>query len=97
MCKKFIQALAVSIMAVWFISTNLVMAQPPRGQQAGRGGGPTRSWVPYFRYDKAIPDSIVFKETIAKFKQLSYQDKTTGIDLPYNLFVPLTHRIIYNL
>lgn len=88
MCKKFIQALAVSIMAVWFISTNLVMAQPPRGQQTGRGGGPTRSWVPYFRYDKAIPDSIVFRETIAKFKQLSYQDKTTGIDLPYNLFVP---------
>ena len=88
MCKKCIQALVVSFMAVWFISTNLVMAQPPRGQQAGRGGGPTRSWVPYFRYDKAIPDSIVFKETIAKFKQLSYQDKTTGIDLPYNLFVP---------
>ena len=88
MCKKLFQALAVTFMAVWFISTNLVMAQPPRGQQAGRGGGPTRGWVPYFRYDKAIPDSIVFKETIAKFKQLSYQDKTTGIDLPYNLFVP---------
>ncbi len=88
MCKKCIQALVVSFMALWFISTNVVMAQPPRGQQAGRGGGPTRSWVPYFRYDKAIPDSIVFKETIAKFKQLSYQDKTTGIDLPYNLFVP---------
>ena len=88
MCKKFFQALAMSFMAVWLISTNLVMAQPPRGQQAGRGGGPTRSWVPYFRYDKAISDSIVFKETIAKFKQLSFQDKTTGIDLPYNLFVP---------
>ena len=88
MCKKFYQALAVSFMAVWLISTNLIMAQPPRGQQAGRGGGPTRSWVPYFHYDKAIPDSTVFKETIAKFKQLSYQDKTTGIDLPYNLFVP---------
>ncbi len=88
MCKKCIQALVVSFMALWFISTNVVMAQPPRTPQAGRGGGPTRSWVPYFRYDKAIHDSIVFKETIAKFKQLSYQDKTTGIDLPYNLFVP---------
>ena len=89
MCKKVIQALVVSCsMALWFISTNVVMAQPPRGPQGGRGGGPTRSWVPYFRYDKAISDSIVFRETVAKFQQLSFQDNATGIDLPYNLFVP---------
>ena len=90
------QTATMVLCLVMLCLTSNLNAQPPRGQQGGPGGGPrggggggmTQSWVPYFRYDKAVPDSTTFREIIKKFKQLTYQDQATGQTLEYNLFVP---------